>query len=59
MLQPERQKHFLDFSLESAIRGEKQVLCQLLGNRRATLDRLTGQVIDEGTRKTQRVNAEM
>ncbi len=45
VLQPERQKHFLDFSLESAIGERKQVLCQLLGNRRATLDRLTGQVM--------------
>jgi len=59
VLQPEGQEYFLDLAFERAVGREEQVLGELLGDGRTALDRLAGQVVDEGARQAQRIDAEM
>jgi hypothetical protein len=59
VLQPEGEQNFLDLALERAFGRQKQVLGKLLRNRRAALDRLTGDIVDEGAGESQRVDAKM
>jgi len=60
VLQPERQQRLPNLAGEAALRCQKQVLGQLLGDRAAALDDTAGAEIgDRGAHEPDRIDAEM
>src|SRR6185437_3389421 len=60
VFEPQGQQRFTDLARKAALRGEKYVLGELLGNRAAALDKMSGAQIGEaGAQQPDRVDAEM
>src|SRR5262249_56794941 len=59
-LEPERQHELLHLAPERALLGEKQVLCELLGNRRAALRHAAAKHVGRGgAHESDRIDAGM
>ena len=60
VFQPQRQEGFLDLTLQRALIGQKQVFCQLLGDRRTTLNnRIGAGVFHHRADQAENIDAEM